>query len=225
MHNLSNPSDCFSDLCKPKFQSLMAITSRSWTDVIISASSTTQLLRPEFPFDERLRNFGIPQSEWRLFKTELVQCMRIARTSCHTALGSGILVGTFLSFIMGPLGPVMGFCTWRYARRAIEQENLIQNMALARVLDCTLDHWNAGLFLPHGLMVRLEFPDNRATEERDNECLKFFGLQKISSLSESMRVTKEHGQNLYWVSGLDKPRLVLTHLSAGFDDQEPPPVL
>ncbi|KIW34708.1 uncharacterized protein PV07_01467 [Cladophialophora immunda] len=118
----------------------------------------------------------------------------------------------------------MGFYTWRSARRAIEQENL-QNTTLARVLDSTLEHWNAELFLSHGLIVRLEFPDDRATQEKDDRYLKFVGLQKNSPHSQSMRITKEYGQSLYWVSGLDKPRLVLTHLYTGCDDQESPPVL
>ncbi|KIX99101.1 uncharacterized protein Z520_05562 [Fonsecaea multimorphosa CBS 102226] len=205
----------------------MAVTSQSWTENIIIASSTSQLLRPEFPFDARLRNPGVTQGEWGLFTTELVHCMRLARASRHSALGSGILVGATLSAIGGPLGPLMGVCTWRFARRALEQENVLQNTLLARVLDSTLEHWNSELFLSHGLIVRLEFPDGRrATQERDDdEYPEYFARQKSSSRSESRKVTKEYGRNLYWVSGLDKPRLVLTHLDAGCDHQEPPPVL
>ncbi|KIX02130.1 uncharacterized protein Z518_08069 [Rhinocladiella mackenziei CBS 650.93] len=138
------------------------------------------------------------------------------------AITSGLLAGGTFLFTLGPLAPFLGYATWRFARRALERENLLQSTDLVAPLERVLHDWNAGYFAQRSLCVRLEVPDNRE-EKKEEDRLLFWGRRRSPSISESQRVTREFGLSIYWVTGLDKPRLVVAHLNAGHN-HEPLPV-
>lgn len=218
----TSDGDSVPEYPKTRLQTAASNTLLPQAGSIITVSSTSDSLRSVFPFDERLHGAGVAYREWRLFTTRLSECVRKLPRGRRRAIASGLMVGAMLLPVLGPVAPLMGWSTWRLAKRALGQEHLLQRLDLVGDLDAILHRWNASYFLARGVAVRLEIPDDRTHQDHTDWLYRSWGASKRLSRRGSSAVTLEYGLTLYWVEGLDKPRLVVTNLCAGHDRGAPP---
>lgn len=115
---------------------------------------------------------------------------------------------------IGPLCVMAGVAAARSRARAIEQEKIEQSIGELQPLYEILGTWNEEFFLPRGLAARLDVPVYKEDENVFSELWKgikggysFRGDGK--SLMSAIAV-KEENPCLFWVTGLQKPRLVVT---------------
>lgn len=115
---------------------------------------------------------------------------------------------------IGPLCVMAGVAAARSSARAIEQEKIEKSIGELQPLYEILGAWNEEYFLPRGLAARLDVPVDQEDENVFRELWKGirggYSFRGDNQPVLSAIAAKEENPCLFWVTGLQKPRLVVT---------------
>lgn len=182
-------------------------------------NSNSRLVRSGFPYQKVLASAHVPAQDWLNFTEEIAAAVQQTPRDRLEMFLCGIVSGGMIFCIIGPPSLVVGIASARSMDRAVERERLLHSASPGEALNRTLQEWNMTYFLLRHLHVRLEVPDDGNKDE-----FLWHGVGCRSSTSPKtqnrgchervLRVTLQQDVFVYWVEGLDKPRLVVTRVLA-----------
>lgn len=175
----------------------------------------SRLVRSGFPYHESLIPAQVNLSDWLQFSAAIASCVQQTSKDRLEALICGLISGSTLLLMIGPFSLLAGISAARSCARAKEQEKILQSVQMDQALCQVLREWNNTYFLPRGLIVRLDVPD----DGHDNDFKQLWNdiscgrLQRCDDMFNSCNfVTKEENTFVLWVRDLIKPRLVVTRV-------------
>jgi hypothetical protein len=182
-------------------------------------SSNSRLVRSGFPYQKALASIYVPAQDWLNFTVEIAAAVQQTSRDRLRIFLTGIVTGGILFCIIGPPSLLVGVTSARSVDRAVERERLLQNASPGEALNRTLQKWNVAYFLPRHLHVRLEVPDDENKDEfpwqgAGHRSSTHPKTHKRGCAEGVLRVTLQQDVFMYWVEGLEKPRLVVSRILA-----------
>lgn len=187
-------------------------------DVFV-ANSNSKLVRSGFPYQTSLASAAVPAQEWLTFTKDIAAAVQKTSRDQLEIFLCGFVTGAMLFCIIGPPSLLVGVASARSMDRAAERERLLRNASPGEALYRILQDWNEAYFIPRHLHVRLEVPDDENKDEFLSQGAGHISSTSPKTLKRSrpdgvLRITSQQDAFVYWVEGLQKPRLVVTRILA-----------